>query len=150
MVNHGVVPGERSSHLTSAPYQVALALLLPEARYVVDHSPADIGADARALMGMITVQADEKLLAHYPRTWPARVVVVTRSARHEKLMLHVPGDAERPFGEHDVADKFARVLSPLLGGEAACALANRSLGVLTGNDAVAQLLAEVDRLCATR
>ena len=45
----------------------------------------------------IKVEADEGLLADYPRTWPARVRVTAGSERHERLVTHVPGDPARPF-----------------------------------------------------
>ena len=148
MVNHGVVKGERSSHLTSAPYQVAQAITAPEARYRLE--PEEFSEAVRSLMGKVTVEADESLRAHYPKAWPARVIVTTASQRHEKLMLHVPGDPERPFDERDVVRKFSRVLTPLLGEQPAAALAARSLEVAKTGDGAATLVAEIESACAGR
>jgi 2-methylcitrate dehydratase PrpD len=127
MVNHGVVEGDRSSYLTSAPYQVALALLAPDTAYALEQSPAALGEPLRAAMGRVRVIADDSLMAHFPRTWPAKVTVSARSGSHEKLMLHVPGDPERPFAEADVAEKFRRVLSPSLGAAETGRLLERAL-----------------------
>ncbi len=67
MVDHGVTNGDRLSHLTSLPYQVALAALAPEARFDVQQTPASIAPEVRALMEKVKVEADEALLEHYPR-----------------------------------------------------------------------------------
>jgi 2-methylcitrate dehydratase PrpD len=115
MVNHGVVKGDRSSYLTSAPYQVATALAAPETAYALEHSPDQPGAPVQSLMDKVTVSADETLDAHFPKTWPAKVTVSARSGRREQLVLHIPGDPQRAFAEADVSEKFRRVLSPLLG-----------------------------------
>jgi len=94
-------------------------------------------------MAKISVRADEDLLRHYPRSWPAHVVVTASSARHEKLVLHVPGDPERPFDESQVAAKFRRVIVPVVGERAAESLLLRSLAVL--DEAPGSLLSEIDR-----
>jgi 2-methylcitrate dehydratase PrpD len=146
MVNHGVVKGDRASHLTSAPYQVALAATAPQAAYALE--PSEPSAAVAALMGKVSVQADESLRVHFPKAWPARVVLSTAAQRHEKLMLHVPGDPERPFQERDVLSKFSRVLAPLLGEAASGALAARSLEAATKTAGVAELVAEIERACA--
>lgn len=143
MINHGVVKGDRSTHLTSAPYQVALALTSPEASYGVEHSPEQIPAEVHALMDKVTVEADDALLSHFPRAWPARVEVRTASQRHEKLMLHAPGDPERPFGEAEVTDKFRRVVAPLLGAQGAAEWAARGLRAAADASA-APLVAELE------
>lgn len=104
MVDHGVVPGERASYLTSLPYQLALAALEPDARFDVRQNPAEISAELRGFMRKVKVEADERLLEHYPEAWPARLAVDGR----EKLVLHVPGDPQRRWGKPEVLEKFAR------------------------------------------
>jgi 2-methylcitrate dehydratase PrpD len=106
MVNHGVTPGERLSHLTSVPYQVALAALSPEARHDVQQTPAALAPAVRAFMDKVKVEPDGRLLEHYPAAWPARVTAVTGIGAHERLMQHVPGDPRRAWGESDLLEKF--------------------------------------------
>jgi 2-methylcitrate dehydratase PrpD len=93
------------------------------------------------------VSADEDLLQHTPKSWPARVVVTVGGARHEKLVLHVPGDPERPFDESQVAAKFWRLVAPLVGDHAAEELLRLGYEALDGGDAKA-LLEALERCAA--
>src|SRR5258708_32800717 len=118
MIDHGVVAGERASYLASVPYQMALVALHPDATIDVRQTPESVPAEIRDFMAKISVRADEDLLRHYPKSWPARVVVTTALARHEKLVLHVPGDPERTLDESQVSAKFWRLVAPLVGDHA--------------------------------
>jgi 2-methylcitrate dehydratase PrpD len=119
MIDHGVVAGDRASHLTSLPYCMAVAAVAPELAFDVQQSPPDLPPAVRAFMAKIKVEADEGLLADYPRTWPARVRVVAGSARHERLVTHVPGDPARPYEAVNVAEKCMRFAAPVLDAEKA-------------------------------
>src|SRR5712691_4001059 len=143
MIAHGIVAGERASYLTSVSYQMALVALHPDATIDVRQTPESIPAEIRDFMAKISVRADEELLRHYPKSWPAHVVVTTAGARHEKLVLHVPGDPERPFDESQVAVKFRRIVVPVVGERAAESLLLRSLAVL--DEAPSALLSQIDR-----
>ncbi len=144
MVDHGVVAGERASHLTSVSYQMALVALHPDANIDVGQTPESVPAEIRDFMAKISVRADEDFLRHYPRSWPARVVATAAGARHEKLVLHVPGDPERPFDESQVAAKFWRLVAPLAGERAAARLLARCLNGL--DEGPAALLGEIAQL----
>jgi len=143
MIDHGVVAGDRASHLTSVSYQMALAALAPGALLDVRHSPERVSGEIGAFMAKVTVNADDGLLHHYPKSWPAKLVVSVPSGKHEKLVLHVPGDPERPFDESQVAAKFRRVVVPVVDERAAETLLLRSLAVL--DEAPGSLLSEIDR-----
>ncbi len=143
MVDHGVVAGERASHLTSVAYQMALAALDPDTTLDVRQTPESVPAEIRDFMAKISVRADEDLLRHYPKSWPAKLVVSFPSGKREKLVLHVPGDPERPFDESKVAVKFRRVVVPVVGERAAETLSLRSLAAL--DEAPGSLLSEIDR-----
>ena len=145
MIDHGVVPGDRASHLTSVGYQMALAAFAPEGALDVKEAPRAISEKIRSFMSRVTVKADEGLLEHYPKSWPARLVVSVPSGKQDKLVLHVPGDPERPFDEPQVSRKFRRVTAPILGGHAGDALLSRSLAVL--EESPKALLAEIERAC---
>ena len=71
MIDHGVVAGDRASHLTSVQYCMALAALAPEMAFNVQQTPPDLPPAVRGLMAKIKVEADARLLADYPVSWPA-------------------------------------------------------------------------------
>lgn len=145
MINHGIIPGDRSSHLTSVPYQMALSVLEPDAMLKVNQSPQNVSEEIRAFMAKVTVEADDRLLQYYPRAWPARVVVRARSAEHERLVIHITGDPERPFDEKQAIAKFRRLVSPLVGERITDELARHSLAALDEDGAHDSLLAEIER-----
>ncbi len=144
MVDHGVVARERASYLTSVAYQMALIALHPDATIDVKQTPESVPGEIRDFMAKISVRADEDLLRHYPKSWPARVVVTTPGSRREKLVLHVPGDPERPFDESQVVAKFWRLVAPLVGERAAGGLLERCLNAL--DEGAAALLEEIGQL----
>ena len=146
MIDHGVVPGDRASLLTSVSYQMAVAALAPEAMLDIERAPDEIPEGIRIFMTKISVKADEELLRHYPKSWPARLVVLVPSGSREKLVLNVPGDPERPFDEPQVAAKFRRVTAPVVAERVADSLLSRSLAAL--DESPNALLAEIERACA--
>ena len=149
MIDHGVIAGERASYLTSVSYQMALVALHPDAIIDVRQTPESVPAEIRDFMAKISVRADEDLLRHYPKSWPARVAVTAASTRHEKLVLHVPGDPERPFDESQVAAKFWRLVAPLVGDRASEELLRLSFAALDGSG-VKALLEAMERSAAAR
>jgi 2-methylcitrate dehydratase PrpD len=126
---------------------MALLALHPDATIDVRQTPESVPAEIRDFMAKISVRADEDLLRHYPKSWPARLVATTSSARHEKLVLHVPGDPERPFDEPQVAAKFRRLVAPLVGDHASAELLCLSYAALDGGSAKA-LLEAMERSAA--
>src|SRR5262249_15203918 len=135
-------PGDRASCLTSVSYQTALAALDPDATLDTTQAPQSPAEAVKRLMGKVSVKADEELLRHYPSSWPARLVGATPSGKREKLVVHVPGDPERPFDELQVAAKFWRVTTRILGERSAESLLRRCLAAL--DQAPGALLAEID------
>jgi 2-methylcitrate dehydratase PrpD len=147
MIDHGIVPRDRASHLTSVAYQMALAAFTPDAALDVRQAPEVVSEKIRNFMSRVSVKADEDLLGHYPKSWPAKLVVSVPSGKREKLVLHVPGDPERPFDEPQVAAKFRRVTAPVVGERVADRLFSRSLAAL--DESPNALLAEIERACNT-
>jgi 2-methylcitrate dehydratase PrpD len=145
MIDHGVVRGERASYLTSAAYQMAALAFDPNAslnpRQVRDSLPREI----EEFMARVSVKPDADLLRHYPKAWPARLVVETAGERREKLVFHVPGDPERPFDELQVAAKFRRLTGALFDERATEDLLRLSLSALEGGAGAKALLAAVER-----
>ena len=140
MVNHGVIKGDRSSYLTSVPCQVALSLVDPSEQYALKPEPSRITPAVETLMGKVVVEADEKLLQHFPRTWPARVRVTTSMGMLEKEMLHVPGDPERVFSAAQAEHKFGRVLGRVIGEQASGGLWSQSQRASSQDGAAADLV----------
>src|SRR5262249_38302729 len=115
MIDHGVVTGDRASHLTSLPYCMALAAVEPEQAFDVQQSPAQLPDAVRSFMGRIKVEADDGLLADYPQRWRARVRVVAEGHTHELTVTDVSGDPARAFDRALVRSKFLRFVTPALG-----------------------------------
>jgi 2-methylcitrate dehydratase PrpD len=117
MIDHGVVSGDRASHLTSVQYCLAVAALAPDRAFDLQQAPKELPPAVRDFMQKIKVAADDSLLADYPRIWPARVRVVAGSTTHEQTVMHVPGDPARAFDRAQVRAKFQRFVEPMLGAE---------------------------------
>jgi 2-methylcitrate dehydratase PrpD len=147
MVDHGVVAGERMSHLTSVAYQMALAAFAPEKMLNVNQGEDGVPDGVRAFMDRVTVEADDELLRHYPKSWPARLSIATSGGELERRVVHVPGDPERPFDEAQVAEKFRRVTAAL-GERAAEELLRLSLAALDEDRDPKKLLSKIERVCA--
>lgn len=149
MIGHGVMPGDRASHLTSLPYQLALAALAPDAMFEVGQSPDRIPDPIAALMAKVMVTQNERLLARYPKVWPAHVRVATASgAVHECEVEHVPGDARLPFDEAQVTEKFRRFVAPVLGEEGTETMLGLASAALDDAKAAPQLLAAIEEKCS--
>jgi len=134
MTDHGVVCGDRASHLTSLPYHLAIAACDPDVAFDIAQSPPSVPEPMRAFMAKVNVVADAALLVHYPAAWPARVTVRMADGRHERLMLNVPGDRARPLSDAELGVKFRRFVAGAAGGPetesllAACALVLETMG----------------------
>src|SRR5499427_6604237 len=147
MIDHGVVAGDRASHLTSVQFAMAAAALAPEMAFDVQQTPPDLPPPVRALMGKIKVQADERLLADYPVSWPARVRVAAGPTRHAREVTHVPGDPALPFDRARVREKFLRFTQAVLGVETAERILARCSDVLATGE-FSQLMDEIERACS--
>jgi 2-methylcitrate dehydratase PrpD len=146
MIDHGAVPGDRASHLTSMQYCLAIAALAPELAFDLQQAPTELPPALRDFMRKIKVAADDSLLADYPRTWPARVHVVAGSATYEQTVTHVPGDPARPFDRAQVQAKFLRFVEPVLGMERAEHMLERCHEALAAGK-VAPLVADIEQTC---
>jgi 2-methylcitrate dehydratase PrpD len=118
MINHGVKAGDRASFMTSLPYQMAVALLEPDAQFALSAPTSALPPALHSLMSRITVVADDSLLPRYPAEWPARVSVATSRGRQETSIRHVPGDPTRPMSPASLKEKFNRLVAPVLGEKA--------------------------------
>jgi 2-methylcitrate dehydratase PrpD len=148
MIDHGIVRGERTSFLTSVSYQMALAAFEPDASIDPRQARDVLTPEIERFMARVSAVHDEDLLRHFPQSWPALVSVETSGGRRDKLVLHVPGDPERPFDALQVATKFWRLVEPLLGEHAADDVLRRSFAALDGEGGPAALLEAVDRAVA--
>src|SRR5262249_29367792 len=144
MIDHGVVAGDRASHLTSGPYQVAGAALQPAAAFDVRGPPKELTPEVAAFMTRVKVAGDDALLAAYPSAWPARIAVETRSGVRERAVTHVPGDPARPMSAGDIAAKFSRLAAPAIGDARAAEPFGRSIACLDDRRALATLHEALD------
>jgi 2-methylcitrate dehydratase PrpD len=149
MIDHGVKPGDRASHLTSVQYAMAVAARAPDAALDVQASPSEIAPVLREFMERVTVVPDESLLSGYPRAWPARVRVSAGGATHERLVTHVPGDPARPFDAPAVRDKFLRFVAPVVGVTRAEEII-RDCSEVLANGRFSALVEEIEAVCVRR
>jgi 2-methylcitrate dehydratase PrpD len=148
MLDHGVRPGDRASFLTSLPYQLALAAIDPDEAFGVAQSPAAVPEAVARLMAKVTVTQNERLLARYPKVWPAHVRVVTVTGEtHEQEVEYVPGDVRRPFGAEEVKQKFRRFATPVLGTAGADAMLTLAAQTLAEPDAPLRLFDAIEQAC---
>jgi 2-methylcitrate dehydratase PrpD len=146
MINHGVKAGDRTSFMTSLPYQMAVALLEPPAQFALS-PPTEMPSPAlQSLMSRITVVADDDLLPHYPAQWPARVSVVTLRGRQETLIRHVPGDPARPLSQTSLKEKFDRLVTPVLGEKATTPLWRTAIEALLSAQRSIDLVRRLDQI----
>jgi 2-methylcitrate dehydratase PrpD len=148
MIDHGVVAGDRASHLTSVQYCMAVAALAPDMAFDVQQSPPDLPLAVCDFMEKIRIETDASLLADYPRRWPARVRVVAGSRRREWLTNHVPGDPMEPLDRARVRKKFLRFVSPVIGADKAAQMLARCGDALASNE-FTPLLAEIEDACSS-
>jgi 2-methylcitrate dehydratase PrpD len=111
MINHGVEAGNRASYLTSVQFRLALAACDRARLYEVGYAPTELTDEVKTFMQKVSAAADPELLVHYPKAWPAKVVVRTGSDVSERLVIAVPGDPQQRFEEQNIEDKFRRVLA---------------------------------------
>jgi 2-methylcitrate dehydratase PrpD len=148
MIDHGVVVGDRASHLTSVQYCMAVAALAPEQAFDLQQAPLQLPPAVRTFMAKIKVEADDGLLADYPRSWPARVrVAAAGSAQHERMVTHVPGDPARAFDRARVHEKFLGFVAPALGPEEAERMLARCRAAPAAGE-FAPLLDAIEQTCS--
>ena len=101
----------RLSSLVNAPWQLALAAVQPELLDDVARAAWPENPQLAALAARVRVVADPALDAHYPDSFPARLLLVSAAGtRHELLVTHSPGDPELPFDAGQMLDKARRML----------------------------------------
>jgi len=81
----------RRDSVSSAQYQLALAICRPEGLLNVDRT-ALRADELAAVMATVQVHRDDELSAQYPERWPARVRVVASGATFEATAEEVPGE----------------------------------------------------------
>jgi 2-methylcitrate dehydratase PrpD len=146
MINHGVKAEDRASFMTSLPYQMAVALLDPDAQFALSPPSAMPPPAVQSLMSRITVVADNALLPHYPAEWQARVSVATSRGRWEKLVHHVPGDPARPMDPANLKEKFDRLVVPVLGEKATTPLWRTAVDALHSAERPVDLAQRLDEI----
>jgi len=148
MLDHGVKVGDRASFLTSLPYQLAVAALEPDAAFDVGQSPAAVAEPVAALMKKVMVTQNERLLARYPKVWPAHVRVATVAGEtYEQEVEYVPGDVRLPFDAAHVKEKFRRFAAPVLGRERTEAMLALAAATLEPGDASLRLFDAIEQAC---
>jgi 2-methylcitrate dehydratase PrpD len=108
MVGHRAPPEAGLGALTSVACRIGLAACDPKRLDDVARSSAPAPRAVAALIGKVTVQADETLMRHYPARYPARVTVATQTGRTSELVVDAIGDPGTGYGAADVTAKVRR------------------------------------------
>jgi 2-methylcitrate dehydratase PrpD len=135
MVSHRAPPEAGLGALTSVACRIGLAAYDPKRLDDVARSATPGARGVTALIGKVTVQADEKLMQHYPARYPARVTVATQAGRNSELVVDAPGDPGTDYGEASVVAKFRRFAG------------NQPMPSLAALDETAQLKALGRQMC---
>jgi 2-methylcitrate dehydratase PrpD len=148
MLDHGVKVGDRASFLTSLPYHLALAAIDPDEVFDVAQSPSAVPEAVTALMAKVRVTQNERLLARYPKVWPAHVRVATVAGEtFEREVEYVPGDVRAPFGVEEVKQKFRRFAAPVLGMAGTGEMLTLAAQTLVAPDAPLRLFDAIEQAC---
>jgi 2-methylcitrate dehydratase PrpD len=135
IINQPALPTDRLGTITSAQYQLAVALYhreeLRDVRRTVIHDELEF----RQFMARVIVEADEGLDRYYPAAWPARIEVWTRSGRLRREVQHTKGDPSNPVTWDEAVEKVGRVT----GGIVDQTSVDRLAGACRGLGATARL-----------
>jgi 2-methylcitrate dehydratase PrpD len=88
------VVGNRRDSLSSAAYQLALAVLDPAGLHDVDRTTLRGGDALAALMASVRIHEGEDLTPRYPASWPARVWIYSGTRVFEAVADEVPGERD--------------------------------------------------------
>ena len=149
MIDHGVKAGDRASFITSLPYQIAVAVLQTQKQLDLVPVPGMPSSALQTFMARVSVKADDRLLTNYPAQWPANVTLVTVQGRRERRISHVPGDPARPLSEAHIAEKFQRLVAPVL-REEVDPLWQSALDALRSAQAPRRLVERLDEIMSAR
>jgi len=105
-------PQTRFDSIVNVRYQMALAIAAPDRLLDVERTPPFTSPALRRLMTKIRVTRARDLDSRYPRSWPARVEVRSRGRRHERIVIHPHGDAQRPLTWSDLRAKTRAIAAP--------------------------------------
>lgn len=86
--------GSRRDSLSSAPYQVALAVLDPAGLLDVDRQSLRTRDALRSLMATVRICVADDLSSRYPASWPARVWIYSGERVFEAVANEVPGERD--------------------------------------------------------
>jgi len=141
------VPRTRLDSIASIHYQLAAALHDPAVLWDIERAELPLIPQARAVAAMLRLHEDRELTRTYPRRWPARILVETRTGSHDRLEPDLP---EAPAeGMATVERKIERLYQH---GSSRETTAIQMIAVCRQFSLAGDLLevpAAIDRTCAT-
>lgn len=112
MISHQPAAANRSSHITSVRYQMALAALAPDSMFDASQLPGPQSARLYKFAKRIRVEVADDLQPFYPAHFPAEVSLVTGAGDTRTMRtLSAPGDPEMPMSDNDIVEKFERLVT---------------------------------------
>ena len=104
----------------SLPYVICHALIYGSVRMNAFDEQRLTDPEIRRLMTKVTLQADAKLSANFPRMRSARVEITLQDGQKFELFRpHRKGDPEAPLSDEELNDKFHELTAPIIGEQPA-------------------------------
>jgi 2-methylcitrate dehydratase PrpD len=102
----------------SMPFGAAVAILFGKAS--VDEYTAENfnSPEVREMMSRVRCVSDEDIEKEFPKKWPARAMITTRSGKRFSTKIEYPkGDPENPLTWQELIDKFTGLAAPVYSNE---------------------------------
>lgn len=100
----------------SLPYIMARALLHGAVHPDAFEAKAYLDPSIRPLMNTISVRVDDDMTSQFPQTIQMRALATEKSGKtHEVHIVNPVGHEDHPLTHQDLADKFDRLCTPVLG-----------------------------------
>jgi 2-methylcitrate dehydratase PrpD len=110
MIDRPAAPASRQESFANLRYLFGLAAFAPGGLYDVARETLHWDERFAALAGKIRIVHAPDLDAHYPKHWPARIVITDDMGKvHQREIIQAPGDADSPLSWPEVSDKFQRL-----------------------------------------
>jgi len=99
----------------SIPYTLAIVAHLGNADEASFNDESIARTDFQAFAGRVTVEADARMTAVFPREWPAETIVLLNDGRSFKSHIPFPkGEPEAPMSREEIERKFKSLAAVVL------------------------------------
>ena len=124
----------------SMPFGAAVAIAKGRA-FLDQYSMENITSDeVKSLMALVRCVEDESIEPDFPRKWPAKVSITTKSGKEYRMSLDTPkGDPENPLSWEEIIDKFNNLTSAVFNSDRRREIV-KNVRNLAGTDNIRELI----------